>query len=287
MPSDVTVSTQLTADRVTAIVALADDAAGYDGFPPLNEAALLALRHPHPAISHLSIGDADAVLAYAQLDRSGTQPVGQLVVAPGARRHGLGRRLLTSLLDAEPRLRIWATGDSAAARALAAGAGLRVARQLLILRRPLAGALPDPAATPGFTIRAFHPGADDRAWLEVNAGAFAHHPEQGSMTSADLNARMAEDWFDPAGFFVAVDDTDGRLVGFHWTKQHPDRLGEVYVLGIAPAAGGRGLGKALLLIGLHHLRDMGTPQCSCTWRATTGPPSGSTGRMASPRPAVM
>jgi mycothiol synthase len=40
-------------------------------------------------------------------------------------------------------------------------------------------------------------------------------------------------------------------------KLHPDHLGEVYVLGIAPAAQGLGLGKALLLRGLHHLAGRG------------------------------
>ena len=45
------------------------------------------------------------------------------------------------------------------------------------------------------------------------------------------------------------------MVGFHWTKQHPDRLGEVYVLGVDPDAGGAGLGKALLADRPGHLRD--------------------------------
>ena len=26
------------------------------------------------------------------------------------------------------------------------------------------------------------------------------------------------------------------MLGFHWTKQHDDRLGEVYVVGVDPAA---------------------------------------------------
>ena len=99
------------------------------------------------------------------------------------------------------------------------------------------------------------PGQDENAWLAVNAAAFADHPEQGSITRDDLDDRMAEPWFDPDGFFVAT--VGEEMLGFHWTKQHQDHLGEVYVLGIAPAAAGRGLGKALLLTGLRHLRDRG------------------------------
>ena len=48
------------------------------------------------------------------------------------------------------------------------------------------------------------------------------------------------------------------MVGFHWTKQHQDQLGEVYVLGIAPSAAGGGLGKALLLTGLSSLQERGS-----------------------------
>ena len=38
---------------------------------------------------------------------------------------------------------------------------------------------------------------------------------------------MAEPWFDPAGFLVATGGEE--MLGFHWTKQQADRLGEVYV----------------------------------------------------------
>ena len=92
--------------------------------------------------------------------------------------------------------------------------------------------------------------------MRVNAAAFAHHPEQALIDSDDLADRMAEPWFDPRGFFVAtINDT---MVGFHWTKQHQDQLGEVYVLGVTPSAAGRGLGKALLVTGLRSLQQRGS-----------------------------
>ena len=92
------------------------------------------------------------------------------------------------------------------------------------------------------------------AIVEVNARAFAAHPEQGSMDRGDFERRAASDWFDPAGLFVA--EKDGRVVGFHWTKVEDD-VGEVYVVGIDPDAQGGGLGKALTARGLRHLYESG------------------------------
>jgi mycothiol synthase len=94
-------------------------------------------------------------------------------------------------------------------------------------------------------------------WLRTTAAAVAAHPEQGGWTHADLAAREAESWFDPAGFFLAWQGE--TLLGFHWTKVHPDGAGEVYVLGVDPSAQGMHLGGALLDIGLHHLAERGCP----------------------------
>jgi mycothiol synthase len=107
------------------------------------------------------------------------------------------------------------------------------------------------------TVATFRVGTDEDDWLRVNAAAFALHPEQGQWALADLRAREREAWFDPAGFFLARHGD--RLIGFHWTKIHPDGAGEVYVLGIDPAAQHGGLGAALLAIGLNHLRERGCP----------------------------
>ena len=54
---------------------------------------------------------------------------------------------------------------------------------------------------------------------------------------------------------MAVDEHTGALLGFHWTKVHSADLGEVYVVGVDPAAQGRGLGATLTLVGLHHLAE--------------------------------
>lgn len=256
----VTSANRLSSDEVAAVTTLVTAAHRRDGFAALNEAALLHLQHPRPEVQHLLAGYDDTIVGYAQLDETSStgtpSSVGLLVVDPGCRRLGVGTALLTELIARSTApLQIWAMSNSPAAQALAARLGLAVARELLVMTRPLTDPVPSAPIPAGVFLRTFVVGQDEDAWLRLNAIAFSHHPEQGQLTRADLAERMAQPWFDPAGFFLAV--RDDALVGFHWTKQHPDRLGEVYVLGVDPTAGGRGLGKALLSRGLAHLRDRG------------------------------
>ena len=66
---------------------------------------------------------------------------------------------------------------------------------------------------------------------------------------------MREPWFDPKGFLIA--EQAGVMIGFHWTKVHPEGLGEVYVIGVDPDRHGGGLGRALTQAGLRHLAALG------------------------------
>lgn len=225
----------------------------HDGSDPLDDAAHLRLKHD-------GLDGPDGPDAWVTRDgfalRRGTEI--DLAVAPTSRRQGLGRRL-AELACAEPgELTAWSHTDHPAAAGLAAHLGFDRTRALWVMRRRVVVPLPTAEAPPGVTIRDFG-SADTEAVLEVNAAAFAHHPEQGELDLAGLEERMAESWFDPAGLLLAVDD-DGRLLGFHWTKQHDAHTGEVYVVGIAPAAQGRGLGRVLTLAGLHHLASRGVDE---------------------------
>ena len=150
--------------------------------------------------------------------------------------------------------RVWAHGNLEPARATAAALGLVVVRELLQMRRPLTDLPPVPAPD-GVRITTYSGSADDAELLRVNNAAFAWHPEQGGWTEADIAERRGEPWFDPDGLFMAVDEQTGKLLGFHWTKVHNADLGEVYVVGVDPAAQGRGLGATLTLVGLHHLAE--------------------------------
>jgi mycothiol synthase len=252
----IAVVSQLSEAEITSVLRLRTDAEAVDHLVALNEAAVLRLRRPHPTTRHLLVSEDGDLVGYAQLELGTEWSAGQLVVSPSHRREGVGTQLLRRLImESSTPLRVWAMGDTPAARALALGVGMVRQRELLIMERRLDEKLPKPAIPPGVQIRTFVPGQDEQEWLRVNAAAFASHPEQALIDLDDLNDRMAESWFDARGFFVAT--KDGSMIGFHWTKQHQDQLGEVYVLGIAPWAARQGLGKALLLTGLRWLQQQG------------------------------
>ena len=254
-------------EQVEQLLARAEAA---DGYLALNEAAVLALRQDASDTVHLTALAGDRALGYAQLVPGPRTSTGFLVVDPSARRQGVGLRLAEALVERAPTpLHLLAPTDSTAAQVLAARADLVAERTLLIMKRDLGEPLPEPAVPAGVAIRTFRPGQDEAGWLTVNAAAFASHPEQGAVTAADLAARMAEPWFDPAGFFVA--ERGGAMVGFHWTKQHPDRLGEVYVLGVAPEGHQQGIGRALLLTGLAYLRQRGNTTVQLYVEAASAP----------------
>jgi mycothiol synthase len=253
----------LAPEQTGAVLSLLADAAREDGQQAVSEQGRLQLRGgAREGVSHLLLSVGDELVGYAQLEDTDPveAPAAELVVHPARRGLGHGRALGSALLAASgKRLRVWAHGGHAAARHLAQVLGLTLFRELRQMRRSLRDLnLPEPVLPADVTVRAFVPGTDDADWLAVNSAAFAHHPEQGSLTQRDLEDRMAEPWFDPAGFFLAF--RGGELVGFHWTKVHAaDQLGEVYVLGVRPGVQGGGLGKALTTIGLRHLAAQGLP----------------------------
>ncbi len=215
---------------------------------PLDEAADLGLRHDGLAGAEvrLSGGAGFAMLRGSVLD---------LAVSPTARRRGVGGDLAAQVLPASGALNAWSHGDHPAAARLAERHGLARVRELWVMRRPTSMPLPDVEQPGDVHIRGYRPEDRDRL-IEVNAVAFAAHPEQGAMDAPELARRTAEPWFDPEGLLIAEDDA-GQMLGFHWTKQHDVRTGEVYVVAVSPRAQGRGLGRLLTVAGLRHLAAAG------------------------------
>jgi mycothiol synthase len=236
-------------------------AAAADGRASVSQETQLELQRGSSALRHVVATGTEGLVGYGALTTTAgpRAMLAEIAVHPAARRLGHGEALLGALLAlaAPQQLSIWAHGSDSAVAGFAAAHDLHADRILLQLRRdvapePAADALPQP-----YRLRTFRPGQDEDALLRANAAAFTALPDQGGWGRQDLADRMAQDWFDPTGCFLAI-APDGAIAGFHWTKQHPpEPLGEIYVLGVTPQHRQRGLARALAGIGLAHLGAAG------------------------------
>ena len=254
------------ATRRDAIAALDAAARAIDGHDALGDAIWRDLETPAAD----SVGFLIDERAYVHVARAGQiAGAGSHWVAGAIRMPGARDRVTTSMLldgalahvraHGGGHLECWVFGATAADDAAFGAAGLIATRELFEMRvaLPLTEA---PAWPPGVTVRAFGPRRDEAEWLRVNNLAFAGHPDQGGWTAATLEHRMAEPWFDPALFLLAVDGTG--LAGFDWLKLHDARepdpeLGEIYVIGVDPRTQGTGLGRALAIAGLGAVHERG------------------------------
>ena len=258
-----------TQSEVLALIAAATDT---DGVPPVAEHVLLHLRHGGDKSDlHLVALLNEKVAGYAHLDLTDEVegPSAELVVAPMARGRGVGRELLTELRKlAGERIRLWSHGDLPGARDIAERNGFTKARTVIQMRRSLTDPIPEGDVS--IPIRNFLSGIDEQPWVDANNRAFVGHPEQANWTLRDLEIRLAEDWFDPHGLLIA--EIDSEIAGFCWTKIHGghthrhhesesehdhDPIGEIYIMGVDPKFQGRGIGRAVTIAGLKHLRYAG------------------------------
>jgi len=215
-----------------------------DGQPPFSDQALVDARRGERSI--LAVGDYGA----AVVQNGAAVSEAEFVIEPDARRHGHGTAMVEALIADSPNgLLVWAHGDHPAARALAARFGFDAVRTLLQLR-----AVVDKAPAGAEPLVPFSVDTDAADWLALNARAFATHPEQGSVSRADLEELRRESWYRDEDFLVLRED--GRMVGYCWLKVE-DQVGEFYVVGVDPDRQGAGLGRRLVAAGLAHLAGRG------------------------------
>jgi mycothiol synthase len=255
--------------QVLSLIASATDS---DGVPPVSEHVLLHLRHGgDKADTHFVATQDNVVIGYAHLDLTDQVegPSAELVVHPEHRKSGIGQSLLKALQSAAgTTLRLWSHGDLAGAKNIAERSGFTRARTVIQMRRSLNDPIPE--LSKDIQIRNFLPGIDNEEWIALNNRAFAHHPEQGNWNARDLDIRTKEEWFDPQGFLIA--EMQQKMTGFCWTKIHGghthkhshsepehdhDPIGEIYIMGVDPAQVGKGIGKAVTVAGLRHMRYQG------------------------------
>lgn len=250
---------QLRADRRPEALELIESIGRADGVEPLSEHKAMRLDGRLDAREQIAMASDGSMIGYGQAAwHRSSGPDGQghwaieIAVAPQHRRGEAVGDLIDALrldLDAGSTV-LWSRIDYVAKAALSRGWQKR--RELWEMRceLPIAGL---ESSIPGFRLASFRMGIDESAWLEANNATFAGHPENSDLTRRDLEKRMAQPWFDPEGFFVAWDGD--RVAGSCWTKVHESGLGEIYIIGVVPKWEGRGLGRALVSVGLDHLAN--------------------------------
>ncbi len=258
---------QLEVAHLAQLPELLGAATRADGHEPLGEHKFLRLqRGGDLGVAVLAYEDS-ALAGYAHTvtfdDTCDRRVSCEFVVHPQYRRRGVGRMLLShALLHAETqdaaRMDVWAYNDSRASERIAALFGFTPSRRLYHLHRH-AEHTRAPAQMPGTRLRTFRPGEDDASWLALNNRIFSGHPENGAWTLDDLHARMAQPWFDEDDFLLL--EVSGSPAGFCWVKIEDrgdeGRVGEIYVIGVAPEHRGRGYARALLTQALAHMATRG------------------------------
>lgn len=269
---------QISGRLSDTIDALIQDVTASDGVPPVGEHKYLKLHNGADSARAVLAWEGERLVGYAQLLLAGELATAEVVVCPTSRRQGIGRELLTTIAElarsAGARdLKLWAYGALPASEAIAQRRGIAPSRSLLQLERPLTD-LPSTILPAGYAIRTFEPARDRAAWLKLHNAVFADHPENGTWSLDDLEMRLRQPWFDAGDFLIA--EREGRMVGFNWLKRVPEAPpdqpeGEIYIIGVGDSERGRGLGKSLAILGLHHLRAEGMHTCTLFVEADNAP----------------
>lgn len=156
-----------------------------------------------------------------------------------------------------------ARDDQADRLALLDDHGFTPTRYFFTMRRSLQTPIEQPQLPPGFTIRQFQPGPDDKRWIKLGNLAFREHWNHHDATSEDLEHELAAPHFRPDLYQLAIapNGTFAAYCQCEIIQEQNTRLNraEGFVLGLGTHPGLRklGLGRALLLNGLHQLKAAG------------------------------
>lgn len=268
----------IVGSRCDAIDVLIQAVIAHDGVPPVGEHKYLKLHNGSDAARAVLIWEGDLLIGYAQILISDALATAEVAVYPSVRRHGIGGQLLAAVEDVARKagaheLKLWAYGALPASEAIARQREIAPSRSLLQLEVSL-GNPPSTRLPAGYCIRTFDSAKDSAAWLQLHNAVFADHPENGTWSADDLAMRLRQPWFDAGDFLLA--ERDGRIVGFNWLKRVPEAPadepeGEIYIIGVGDSERGRGLGRALAILGLHHLRAEGMKTCTLFVEADNAP----------------
>lgn len=224
-----------------------------------------------PGHRFVALGPAGELAGYGDLHHQpgDEEAWGWVVVHPDWRRQGAGTRLATEVLDLARRRGVTWIDFATDVRLQEANAwltrlGYEPVRTYMRLRLPPEVAVPAPVYPAGFQPRTFR--REDLAGVRaILAAPFADHRNpQATATGGDgATEDLGQPWFDPRGLFVA-ETGEGKMAGLCWAyinydenRRRSEAIGWINDLEVARPYRRQGLGRALLLDGIHWLRGLG------------------------------
>lgn len=208
------------------------------------------------------------------------RPIGRvearLGVDPGRRRRGIGRRLLRRAVELAGRwglevVHVETPAEGTACHRLLESEGFRPVRTYWRMVRE-DGPLPPYQLPPGLYLRSFRRGVDEETLTALQNRAFEGSWGYCPNTVEEIAARTGAKGQDPEAILFIV--RGERAVAYNWTRVDAgarDPQGVVCMTGVDPEERGRGLGKAVLLAGLHYLASRGVRRVSLEVDGSNGP----------------
>ena len=190
-------------------------------------------------------------------DRNST--LEQHILAWGMVRCGL----LAQAHNYPPTLGSWADERDVARRALLEQMGFQITRTFRCLTRSLAAPIPLPRVPTGFTIRPVLGAQEAELWVELYNAAFIDHWNYEPWSSATFHHWLTDSHYRSELNLVAV-APDSTLAAFCWCDIEPrgnahaeQPEGWISLLGTRRGFREKGLGRSILLAGLHQLQAAG------------------------------
>jgi mycothiol synthase len=141
--------------------------------------------------------------------------------------------------------------------------GFRAARYLMDMTRSLADPLPEPVLPQGFTLRHLAGPEEVPAWVELFNQSFIDHWDHQQVTVEERLHWFSESHYRPEHDLIAVAD-DGTFAAFCKCLVNPEQNqrtgrqeGTISLLGTRRGYRKIGLGRAMVLAGLHRLKAEG------------------------------
>jgi mycothiol synthase len=202
-----------------------------------------------------------------------------LIVARDRRRQRHGTRLVERALAraetaGEPRLYLAPPVGNAASAAFATSLGFAYRSSLWQLRLPITVPTPPIEFPATVTTRTFH-ASDLAAYVRLINAAFADHPSPIRVTEQSVRHVHGLAGFDPSHILlVAPFERPDAPIAFCRTVATfaaGITAGDVALIGVLPEWQGRGIGRALLIWGIDHLRALAAADITLTVEARNQP----------------